>query len=229
MLPGNPPALARDIATALEATAVQRVTAHHESSAESPGLAVTALRHDVASAARRLATVDRAAANAVGQDVIARLVEDGRLARDGDVVREPGRAAGLPPDVLAAMDRLEAALAVAAPPPLGEAARAARCSPDGIRALEAANRIVRLEDDLAWAATTYRELSRMALEMAAAGPLSPAAFRDATGTSRKYVLVILEDLDRRGLLRRTDAGHVLGPKTLARLAERAASKAAEGA
>ena len=77
------------------------------------------------------------------------------------------------------------------------------------------NRITRLEDNLAWAATTYRELSRQALNLAAAGPLTPAAFRDATSTSRKYVLVILEDLDRRGLLRRTDAGHVLGPKTLA--------------
>ena len=53
-----------------------------------------------------------------------------------------------------------------------------------------------------------------------AGPLTPAAFRDETGTSRRYVLVILEDLDRRGLLRRTDAGHVLGPTTVARMRER---------
>ena len=61
--------------------------------------------------------------------------------------------------------------------------------------------------------------------MAAAAPLTPAAFRDATGTSRRYVLVILEDLDRRGLLARTDAGHVLGPTTLARMRERAAATA----
>ena len=106
---------------------------------------------------------------------------------------------------------------------------AAGCPPEGVKALEAANRIVRLEDDLAWAATTYRELSRQALNLAAAGPLSPAAFRDATGTSRRFVLVILEDLDRRGLLRRTDAGHVLGPKTLARLKERATQHGAGGA
>jgi hypothetical protein len=119
------------------------------------------------------------------------------------------------------MDRLERALDVAAPPALADAARAAACPPDGLRALEAAGRIVRLEDDLAWAATRYRDLVKRALSLAAAGPLSPAAFRDATGTSRRYVLVILEDLDRRGLLRRTDAGHVLGPRTLARLRERA--------
>jgi hypothetical protein len=59
--------------------------------------------------------------------------------------------------------------------------------------------------------------------MAAVSPLSPAAYRDATGTSRRYVLAILEDLDRRGLLRRTDAGHVLGPRTVARLQARAAA------
>jgi hypothetical protein len=62
--------------------------------------------------------------------------------------------------------------------------------------------------------------------MAAAGPLSPAVFRDATGTSRRYVLVILEDLDRRGLLRRTEAGHVLGPVTLARMRQRDQAAAA---
>ena len=40
------------------------------------------------------------------------------------------------------------------------------------------------------------------------------------------MLVILEDLDRRGLLRRTDAGHVLGPKTIARMEARDASPGA---
>ena len=48
--------------------------------------------------------------------------------------------------------------------------------------------------------------------MAATEPLTPAAFRDATGTSRKYVMAILADLDRRGVLRRTPAGHVPGPR-----------------
>ena len=61
--------------------------------------------------------------------------------------------------------------------------------------------------------------------MAAAAPLTPAAYRDAIGSSRRYVMAILEDLDRRGLLRRTDAGHVLGPTTLARMRERAAATA----
>ena len=117
----------------------------------------------------------------------------------------------------AAMDRLEAALATPTPPPLADAARATGCSPDGIRTLEAEGRIVRLEDDLAWAAPTYRELARTAVTMAASGPLTPAAYRDAIGSSRKYVMAILEDLDRRELLRRTEAGHVLGRRSLAKV------------
>ena len=48
--------------------------------------------------------------------------------------------------------------------------------------------------------------------MAADAPLTPAAFRDATGTSRKYVMALLEDLDRRAIMRRTPAGHVPGAK-----------------
>ena len=110
------------------------------------------------------------------------------------------------------MDRLEAALAAVAPPPLSSAARATGCPPAGIRELERSNRIVRLDDDLAWAFGTYRELAARALAMAAVEPLTPAAYRDATGTSRKYVMAILEDLDRRAILRRTPDGHVPGPR-----------------
>ena len=75
-----------------------------------------------------------------------------------------------------------------------------------------AARIVVLEPDLAYAMTTYRDLAARALSMAVRAPLTPAAYRDATGTSRKYVMAILEDLDRRAILRRTPAGHVPGPK-----------------
>jgi selenocysteine-specific elongation factor len=186
-------------------------------------VSLPAIRGDLALAARRLATIGRDAGSIVATDVVDRLVADGTLLREGDRLREPTVAAGPTPATREAMARLEAALAVATPPSLAEAARAAGCPPDGVRALERDGRIVRLEDDLAWAATTYRELVRRALAMASAAPLTPSAFRDATGSSRRYVMVILEDLDRRGLLRRTDAGHVLGPTTLARLRERASA------
>jgi len=88
----------------------------------------------------------------------------------------------------------------------------AGCPLEGIRALEAAGRIVRVEDDLAWASPTLARLQGLAVRLAAGGPLSPATFRDATGTSRRYALAILEDLDRRTVLRRTPAGHIPGPR-----------------
>ena len=171
------------------------------------------IRTAVARTLRRAVAIRRDDAAGAAADAVDRLVADGRLVRDDDVVRRPGVAVATPdPAVAAAMDRLEAALAVVAPPPLADAAQAAGCPPAGISDLERAGRIVVLEPDLAYAMATYRDLSARALSMAAHSPLTPAAFRDATGTSRKYVMAILEDLDRRAILRRTPDGHVPGPK-----------------
>jgi hypothetical protein len=125
------------------------------------------------------------------------------------------------------MDRLEVALTTPAPPSLAEAARNAGCGPEGVRALTASGRIVRVEADLAWSAVEYQRLAAVALAMAGRGPLTPAAFRDATGTTRRYVLAILEDLDRRGLLQRTEQGHIPGPRAPRRPAE--ATRAGLGA
>ena len=171
------------------------------------------VRAAVAGAIRRSVSVRRDQALEAAGGVIERLVADGRLERHGDVVRRPGSAGPAPdPGLAAAMDRLEAMLATAAPPPLGEAVRAAGCPPAGVRELERTSRIVVLEPDIAYATGTYRDLTARALDLATAGPLTPAAFRDAIGTSRKYVMAILEDLDRRAILRRTPDGHVPGPK-----------------
>lgn len=178
---------------------------------------LTTVRAQVSGALRRLVTLRRDAATTAASALVDRLVADGRLVRDGDTVRLPGAAAAtaatpLDPIVADAMDRLEAALAVVAPPPLTEARRAAGCPPEAVLGLERAGRIVVLEPDLAYAMTTYRDLAGTALRLAAQAPLTPATLRDATGTSRKYVMAILEDLDRRAILRRTAAGHVPGPK-----------------
>ena len=177
------------------------------------------VRTAVAQAVRRAVTIRRDEA----LDVAARVVDDavaaGELIRDGDVLRRPGIAAPvLDPGLAAAMDRLEAALATTSPPPLRDAARAVGCPPDGMRGLEKAARIVILEPDLAYSMSTYKELAARALAMASTEPLTPAAFRDATGSSRKYVMAVLEDLDRRAILRRTPAGHVPGPRAPAPVA-----------
>ncbi len=174
---------------------------------------VAPVRAAVAAILRRAVTITREQAVIVATNSIEALVADGRLVRDGDVLQRPGWVGRITdPGLAVAMDRLEAILATPAPPSLAEAARAAGCSSDGVRALERAARIVVLEPGLAYAMSTYRDLAARALDMAAREPLTPAAYRDATGTSRKYVMAILEDLDRRAILRRTPDGHVPGPK-----------------
>jgi len=171
------------------------------------------VRAAVAATLRRAVTIPRERAVPAATPIIEHLLATGRLVRDDNVVRRPGSVGRIEDPALAAsMDRLEALLAVPAPPPLAVAARATGCPPEGVRALEHAARIVVLEADLAYAMSTYRDLAARALAMAAREPLTPAAYRDATGTSRKYVMAILEDLDRRAVLRRTPAGHVPGPK-----------------
>ena len=177
--------------------------------------ALSAVRSGAAGWLRRQVTLDRAAAGRATAAALDRLVDAGRLERDGDSLRLPGSQP--PPNEnparTVAMDRLEQTLAVPAPPALSSAALAAGCDPPGLRELERAGRIVILEPDLGYASATYRDLAARALALATAAPLTPAALRDATGTSRRYVMAILEDLDRRGILRRTDAGHLPGPRS----------------
>jgi hypothetical protein len=213
VLGGPRPALAPDVADAIDEALLAEVERR-------PGIRVAELVRSGAASLRRqvsLARPSRDTADEAGRRIVGarleRLVGERRLARSADRVALPGSLATGPSAMLAAaMDRLVAALSTVTPPPLGEAARATGCAPEGIRLLEAENRIVRLDDDLAWAFPTYRELAAQAVALAASGPLTPAAFRDATGTSRKYVMAILEDLDRRAILARTPAGHVPGPR-----------------
>jgi selenocysteine-specific elongation factor len=209
-IPGNPVRIADDIADGLatEILASVRLSGAWLPLADVRAMAVTALR--------RVVSLSVADARAAAASALDELVGDRRLERDGDRLGLAGTApTDLSADTLAAMAALEAALDVPAPPSLAAAAGVAGCPPDGIRALESAGRIVRLDDDLAYAAAAYRRLEARAVELATAAPLAPAALRDATGTSRKYVMAILEDLDRREILRRTPAGHVPGPRAAA--------------
>ena len=172
--------LADDVRSAAEACATDAV---------STGATDSTVRVEVARAIRRVATGTREQAAAAAAAMVEELVTSGRLERDGDRLRRPGAVAPAPDPMLdAAKARLETALGVVAPPSLAEAARAAGCPPAGIRDLERAGRIVVLEPDLAYAMPMYRDLAARALAMAAASPLTPAAYRDAIGGSRKYVM-----------------------------------------
>ncbi len=207
--------LASDVAAVGARIVLERVRKLHLLDTAAPGVPLATLRPVLVRALRRLVNLDDSRLLAAAEGILDGLVADGQIVRDGGVVRDPSHAApALAEPVLAAMGRLETALDVPAPPSLAEAARASGCPPAGIRALEEEGRLIRVDDDLAWAAGAWRWLARTALDLAGRGPLTPAALRDATGTSRKYVMALLEDLDRRQILRRTPAGHVPGPRAM---------------
>ncbi|MBI2763293.1 MAG: selenocysteine-specific translation elongation factor [Chloroflexi bacterium] len=207
--------LAPDIRTALQNAVLAEIEAFHRDHPLESGIPLGTLRPILGTVLRRLTTIGRqdgtVADGAIGV-VLDDLAGRHKLARDGDRLRDPGRTMGPPPELQAAMARLEAALNVPAPPALFDAARLAGCPAEGIRTLEAAGRIVRVEADLAWAAPSFHRLAATALAIARRQPLTPAALRDATGTSRRYVMPLIEDLNRRGILARTPAGHVPGPR-----------------
>ncbi len=206
--------LADDVADAMAADLVRALAADRTAKGDEP-LGLAAVRARAAGLLRRLVTLRRDDAAAAAGAFIERLAADGRVVRIGERLCLPGTDPGPPPTDPAldrAMDRLERALAMAGPPALSDAARTAGCPAAGIRELERSGRIVVLDRELAYAASTYRALEAQALDLANRAPLTPATLRDATGTSRKYVMAILADLDRRGILRRIEAGHVPGPR-----------------
>jgi selenocysteine-specific elongation factor len=208
-------ALAADVADAARIAVLDAIE-HPGSASDDERSRLGTIRALAARALQRRVALGRADADTAAAQLVDQLIADGRLVRDGQHLRSPGRQRGAAgaedPAIALAMDRVERLLDVPAPPSLAEAARVAGCPPAGIHELTRSGRIVSLDADLAYAASAYRALEATALQLAAVAPLTPATLRDATSTSRKYVMAILADLDRRGILRRTDAGHVPGPR-----------------
>jgi selenocysteine-specific elongation factor len=140
------------------------------------------------------------------------LVRIGRLTAEGPGLRTPDHAVALSPTETAARDQLLAVLGADpfAPPGLAEAAAAAGASGALVRELEAAGQLVRLGRDLALVGSALDlAVERLRTVYDAEGPLTAARAKEVLGTSRKYALPLLEELDRRGRTRREgDVRHV---------------------
>ena len=152
---------ASSVAAAGEEAAITAVAETQAADPLAPGVPLAGPRLAAARAMRRAAPGASVTADD-GAAVVEGLVGRGTLVRDGDLVREPGHVPARPAPLQAAMDRLVAALDVPAPPSLSDAARSVGCPPEGVRALEAEGRIVRLESDLAYAAATFDRLEALA-------------------------------------------------------------------
>lgn len=147
----------------------------------------------------------RAAAGLDDARLFGELVEAlaGRVAAEGPIVRLESHRVTLSPEQDAARAAIMQTLAGArfAPPARAELERAH--GPSLVRALLDQGVLVKISDDIVFGA---RELDEAKVAIADAfrqeGPLTAARIRDALGTSRKYVIPLLEHLDRTGFTRR---------------------------
>jgi selenocysteine-specific elongation factor len=97
-------------------------------------------------------------------------------------------------------------------PPTGtELCAAAAVEPELLEALRDAGEIVRVTDGLYFDRQAYDELVPTIVRMICTeGEVTVAGVRDALGTSRKYVLALLEHLDAERITRRVGDARVLG-------------------
>lgn len=99
----------------------------------------------------------------------------------------------------------------AAPPTITELG--ATFDPALIRGLVRSGQLVAVSQELVYPAGTLAGIRQLVADrIAASGPFTVAQFRDAVGASRKYVVPLLEYLDRIGFTRRQGDLRVLGPK-----------------
>ena len=96
------------------------------------------------------------------------------------------------------------------PPPLSDLTRRHHLTPALLQYLVADGRVVRLNDDTAFSRSAYDDaVSRLRVHLAEHRTLTVAAARDMLGSSRRYVLPLLEWLDAQKITRRVGDDRIL--------------------
>ena len=155
-------------------------------------------------------------ASALLERTLNELIEQGRILESGPRVALPGHRPELTPEEAEAKDRLEREIVSAGltPPLLSELARSLRIArpvlDDLLRLLreEGAIRAVTPELHVSAEALDAMEV-RVRQLLADAEPAAPTVFKEAFDLSRKYLIPLLEHLDREGVTRRTGEGRTL--------------------
>jgi selenocysteine-specific elongation factor len=192
----------RDVLGAQE-VAVAAVRAYQERHPAEPGMPTEALRQ----ALRR--------AGPAGTAAIERLLAAGSfVAREGGVVHEAGflpRVAGGD----AMVDRLVNLIAAAAlaPPTVSEIESTLRVQgvAEALRLAARGGRVIQIERDRFFGSEALAGFTAALVRVAAAGPITPAAVRDETGVTRKFLIPLLEWADRSALTIRRGDARVPGP------------------
>ena len=149
---------------------------------------------------------------ALAADLLQVLVATGRITAEGAELRLPGHAVRLSSEQQRAAHALVGALDATpfAPPKLADAAAAAGVGGALVKELEATGVLVRLGPELVMSAAAVAQAASLLRERyVAEGPFTAAQAKELLGTSRKFALPLLEELDRRGITRRSgDVRHV---------------------
>jgi selenocysteine-specific elongation factor len=143
--------------------------------------------------------------------VVRGLLDDGRIVERNGSIAAPGHTVAVETQSGPAA-RLLAMLREArfAPPSLSEAAAAAGATDELVRALAARGDIVRVSDDVAFAAEAYAAAVDTVKEIVRdEGSVTVARLRDRMGASRRPVLALLEHLDAQRVTRRVGDARTL--------------------
>lgn len=148
--------------------------------------------------------------DALFDHVLADLVASRKLVNEAGVVRQPGFSAGLSDveDRIAKAALAELAAAGAEPPTVAEMApRLGSQLPNVMRFLERTGEVVQVEPGRYYTKSALQGfLDRLQALMPEQRQYTPAELREALGTSRKFLIPLLEYTDRQGLTIRGDTG-----------------------
>lgn len=175
------------------------VAEHHRTHPTDPGMSLETLRAGQDAAA--LAGLDR-------------LVDAGALVIAAGVVREPDfrpRAPGGDAMIERIILRIEAG--GLAPPSMAELQAELQLPglSDAVRLAARTGRIVAVERDRHYGQQALAGFRQILVGLAAHGPVTPPAVREAAGVSRKYLIPLLEWADRTGLTIRDGDVRLAGP------------------
>ncbi|HLV45274.1 MAG TPA: selenocysteine-specific translation elongation factor [Aggregatilineales bacterium] len=144
------------------------------------------------------------------QAVMAAAVDEQVLVDEGTAVRLPAHQVAFTPAQEAAVERLLAQFRAQPTAPPGAKEAAGEAGEDVLMALIDRGDLVQVSEDVLFDAATYARLvEQVESFITANGSITVAQARDLFGTSRKYVLALLEHLDATGVTRRTGDERVL--------------------
>jgi len=191
--------------TDVEHTLLDALERLHDESRRLPAVSLEGLRAEAGEAAEVLV-----------EEAVRRLAGEGRVVVEGPRIRLPEHAPRLTPEEEAARDALLGALREGGlePPELGELGLRLGLSEsvlhDLVRLLEREGRVVRVSRQIYLDREVAEETRRIARRLLSRNsPAGAAEFKQVYGVTRKYLIPLLEWLDRTGTTRRTDGGREL--------------------